>query len=127
MIYCFQLDRSIQGTSCSLRFCHDEVESAKKAAGQRVTPATTIFSKIIDGSIPANIIHRDEKCLAFHDVSPQAPVHFLVIPIKPIPMLEKIEAEDKEVYWCFTSTYYFFLNSQSNFSSASRSLDVGCQ
>merc|ERR1712137_325200 len=46
--------------------------SASKAPAQE-----TIFSKIIDGSIPAKIIYRDEKCLAFHDVSPQAPGHLL--------------------------------------------------
>lgn len=74
----------------------EEVEKAKEAAAQP-PPATTIFGKIIDGSIPAKIIYRDEKCLAFHDVSPQAPVHFLVIPIKPVTMLEKAEAEDQEV------------------------------
>ena len=79
----------------------DEVERAKEAAAQP-PPATTIFGKIIDGSIPAKIIYRDEKCLAFHDVSPQAPVHFLVIPIKPITMLEKAEAEDQQV--CFWAT-----------------------
>jgi histidine triad (HIT) family protein len=61
----------------------------------------TIFSKIIDGSISAKIIYRDDKCLAFHDVSPQAPVHFLVIPIKPITMLEKAEVEDQEVLIIF--------------------------
>ena len=86
----------IQRTSIGLRFTHKEVDLAKKAATQTAT-ATTIFSKIIDGSIPAKIIYRDEKCLAFHDVSPQAPVHFLVIPIMPIAMLEKAETEDQEV------------------------------
>lgn len=74
----------------------EEVERAKEAAGQPL-PATTIFGKIIDGSIPAKIIYRDERCLAFHDVSPQAPVHFLVIPIKPIPMLENAGDEDEQV------------------------------
>lgn len=49
--------------------------------------AETIFSKIIDGSIPADIIYEDEHCLAFRDISPQAPVHFLVIPREPIAML----------------------------------------
>lgn len=74
----------------------DEVARAKEAAGQPAQ-ATTIFGKIIDGSIPAKIIYRDDKCLAFHDVNPQAPVHFLVIPIKPIPMLDNAETEDLEV------------------------------
>lgn len=58
---------------------------------------TTIFSKIIAGEIPANIIHDDEHCLAFHDVSPQAPTHVLVIPKKPIPSLNELAAEDAAV------------------------------
>ena len=40
----------------------------------------TIFSKIIRREIPADIIHEDEVCLAFSDIVPQAPTHFLVIP-----------------------------------------------
>lgn len=80
-------------TSAALRA--DEVEEARKAAGGN--SAATIFGKIIDGTIPARIIHRDDKCLAFHDVSPQAPVHFLVIPLKPITMLEESQEEDKDV------------------------------
>lgn len=79
----------------SRRFCHDEVDLAKNAANYS---PHTIFNKIIDGTLSAKIIHRDEKSLAFHDVNPQAPVHFLVIPIKPISMLEKVEFEDQEVY-----------------------------
>lgn len=77
----------------------DEVERAKETAS-KPPPATTIFAKIIDGSIPAKIIYRDEHCLAFHDVNPQAPVHFLVIPIKPIDMLENASDEDQQVH-CF--------------------------
>ena len=42
--------------------------------------APTIFDKIISGHIPADIIYQDDQCLAFRDVAPQAPVHFLVIP-----------------------------------------------
>ncbi len=40
----------------------------------------TIFKKIIDKEIPAKIVYEDDLCLAFHDVSPQAPIHVLVIP-----------------------------------------------
>ena len=54
----------------------------------------TIFSKIIRKEIPANIVHEDDLCLAFHDVSPQAPTHVLVIPKKPIVSLEELEDED---------------------------------
>jgi len=54
----------------------------------------TIFKKIIDGEIPANIVHDDDQCLAFHDVSPQAPTHVLVIPKKEIASLQQLTDED---------------------------------
>ena len=56
--------------------------------------AETIFSRIIDRTIPARIEHEDHLCLAFHDVSPQAPVHILVIPKKAIPSVAHLEASD---------------------------------
>ena len=55
----------------------------------------TIFQQIIDGEIPADIVHEDERCLAFHDIAPQAPVHVLVIPRKPIVSLAHLEDEDE--------------------------------
>jgi len=57
----------------------------------------TIFDKILDGSIPATFIHQDDKCVAFNDVAPQAPVHFLVIPRKRISMIEKAEDSDGDL------------------------------
>jgi hypothetical protein len=57
----------------------------------------TIFSKIIDKVIPADIIHEDDRCLAFRDVNPQAPVHFLVIPRKKLAMLDDAQQDDVEV------------------------------
>ena len=56
--------------------------------------AETVFAKIIRKEIPASIVHEDEHCLAFHDVSPQAPTHVLVIPKKEIESLEQLTAED---------------------------------
>ena len=56
--------------------------------------AETIFAKIIRREIPAQIEHEDELCLAFHDVSPQAPTHILVIPKKPIPSLAEVTDAD---------------------------------
>jgi histidine triad (HIT) family protein len=53
-----------------------------------------IFQKIIDRKIPAKIVHEDDRCLAFHDVNPQAPVHVLIIPRKVIPTHEDIGEED---------------------------------
>jgi histidine triad (HIT) family protein len=49
--------------------------------------ADTVFAKIIRGEIPARIVHDDDLCLAFHDVAPQAPVHVLVIPKRPLASL----------------------------------------
>jgi histidine triad (HIT) family protein len=54
----------------------------------------TIFGKIIRREIPADIVYEDDLCLAFRDVTPQAPVHILVIPKKPIPQIELAESED---------------------------------
>lgn len=54
----------------------------------------TVFKRIIDKEIPANILYEDELCLAFHDVMPAAPVHFLVIPKKEIPTFGDITDED---------------------------------
>lgn len=54
----------------------------------------TIFSKIIRKEIPADIVYEDDLCLAFKDVHPQAPVHLLVIPKKPIPKLADATPED---------------------------------
>ena len=44
----------------------------------------TLFSKIIDGEIPGDFVHRDETCVVIRDINPQAPVHLLVIPIEPL-------------------------------------------
>jgi histidine triad (HIT) family protein len=55
----------------------------------------TIFQQIIDGEIPADIVHEDDRCLAFRDIAPQAPVHVLVIPRKPIVSLAHLEDEDE--------------------------------
>jgi histidine triad (HIT) family protein len=53
----------------------------------------TIFSKIINREIPADILFEDDEVLAFSDVSPQAPVHFLVIPKQPIATINDIQPE----------------------------------
>ncbi len=57
--------------------------------------AETIFSKIIKREIPAEIVYEDDLCLAFKDINPQAPVHILVIPKKPIPLLDSAEETDE--------------------------------
>ena len=55
----------------------------------------TLFEKIRDREIPADIVHEDEVCLCFRDIAPQAPVHLLVVPRKPIPRVAEAGAEDQ--------------------------------
>lgn len=55
----------------------------------------TIFTKIIEKEIPADILFEDERVLAFRDINPQAPIHFLVIPKKPIATVNDISQEDE--------------------------------
>ncbi|CAG5117424.1 unnamed protein product [Candidula unifasciata] len=71
---------------------NDEVTKAQQA---KFTGQETIFSKIINKKIPADILYEDSECLAFSDVNPQAPVHFLVIPKKVIPMLSMATESDQ--------------------------------
>lgn len=55
----------------------------------------TLFEKICDREIPAIILHEDDRCIAFRDISPKAPTHILVIPRKPIPRIGLASAEDE--------------------------------
>lgn len=57
----------------------------------------TIFGKIIRKEIPADIVYEDDLALAFRDINPQAPVHILVIPKKPIPQLDAAESQDADI------------------------------
>lgn len=55
----------------------------------------TIFTKIINKEIPADIVYEDEHCLAFKDINPQAPTHLLLIPKTPIEKLSDANAEQQ--------------------------------
>jgi len=57
----------------------------------------TIFAKIIAGEIPAPRVYEDDHCIVINDIQPQAPVHMLVIPRKPIPRLVDASAEDQQL------------------------------
>lgn len=57
-------------------------------------PEKTLFEKIRDREIPADIVHEDEYCLAFRDISPQAPVHILVVPKSVIPRVAAAAQDD---------------------------------
>ena len=57
----------------------------------------TIFTKIINREIPANIIFEDELCIIIEDISPQAPVHYLAIPKKEIIGVSDLDDKDNEI------------------------------
>lgn len=55
----------------------------------------TIFTKIINKEIPADIVYEDDLCLAFRDINQQAPVHILIIPKKAMPKLNDAGVADQ--------------------------------
>ena len=57
----------------------------------------TIFQKIIDKELPADIVYEDDTCLAFKDINPVAPIHILVIPKKRIEKISDSNTEDREL------------------------------
>jgi histidine triad (HIT) family protein len=56
---------------------------------------STLFEKIINREIPADIVYEDELSLSFKDINPQAPIHILIIPKKPIEKLSDANIEDQ--------------------------------
>lgn len=56
-----------------------------------MTAQPTLFGRIIAGDIPADIVYRDEYCIAFRDIQPQAPVHLLIVPVEPIPGMANVD------------------------------------
>jgi histidine triad (HIT) family protein len=60
-------------------------------------PMPTLFEKIIAGEIPATIVHLDDRVTAFRDISPQAPVHALIVPNKPIPTVNDVSEDDERM------------------------------
>ena len=54
-----------------------------------------LFCKIVNGDIPARKLYEDDRVVAFHDIAPQAPVHFLVIPKKHIATLNDMDEDDR--------------------------------
>ena len=57
----------------------------------------TLFQKIIDREIPADIVYEDDLSIVIKDINPQAPTHLLIIPKKPIPKVSDALKEDKDI------------------------------
>lgn len=55
----------------------------------------TLFEKLIARQIPANIVYEDDLVFAFHDIKPQAPIHVLIVPKRPIPRVGEAAAADQ--------------------------------
>jgi histidine triad (HIT) family protein len=55
----------------------------------------TLFERIINGELPANVVYRDERVTAFRDIHPRAPTHVLIVPNKAIPTANEVTAEDE--------------------------------
>lgn len=91
---------------CIRAYCDEVKKAAAAASAPSSASAPTIFDKIISREIPADIIYEDDQCLAFNDVAPQAPVHFLIIPKVRIDKLENVTKHHNEVgvwkdfIWC---------------------------
>ena len=54
----------------------------------------TLFEKICDKEIPATVVYEDDRCVAFRDISPQAPLHILIVPRQAIPRLALASDDD---------------------------------
>ncbi|XP_014670200.1 PREDICTED: histidine triad nucleotide-binding protein 1-like [Priapulus caudatus] len=68
------------------------------AKAQVATPGgDTIFGKIVRKEISCEFIYEDDQCVAFHDLAAQAPVHFLVIPRKPVVGLSRADDADEQM------------------------------
>ena len=58
-------------------------------------PEKTLFTRIIDRELPADIVYEDDQCICIRDINPKAPTHVLLIPRKPIPTLADATEDDK--------------------------------
>jgi len=57
----------------------------------------TIFKKIIDREVPADVLYEDDQCIAFRDIDPRAPTHVVVIPKKEIPSINDLSESDEQL------------------------------
>jgi len=75
----------------------DEQRLSISEINRMTESSKTVFKKIIDGELPADIVYQDEQCIALNDIAPQAPVHIIVIPKKEIRNLDDLTPEDASI------------------------------
>jgi histidine triad (HIT) family protein len=63
-----------------------------------------LFCRIVEGQVPASIIFQDDAVVAFKDITPQAPMHVLVVPRRHIGSLNELTAADDEIVGRMTRT-----------------------
>lgn len=104
-----KVNRTTSSFYTGKRYFSDEVSKAKSAAADKNKKTeVTIFDRIRKKEIAAEIIYEDVKCMAFNDASPQAPVHFLIIPKEKgkLNMIENATAGDIKVGLLFNINSY---------------------
>ena len=69
----------------------------QRRQGYNPRMAKTLFERIGDGEVPAQIVYQDDKVIAFRDIKPAAPTHVLIVPRKPIPRIAEAKPEDHPV------------------------------
>lgn len=79
------------------RVCSGGMASEIEKAQSAKPDENNVFAKIIRKEIPTTFIYEDDQCVAFNDVCPQAPVHFLVLPKKSIHKLDAAMDDDENV------------------------------
>ncbi len=62
-----------------------------------MSDSNCLFCKIIDGQIPGDFIHKDDRCVVIRDINPQAPTHVLVIPHEHMESLDEASAHDEQL------------------------------
>jgi len=62
-----------------------------------MTENSCLFCRIVAGEVPASIVYKDERVLAFNDINPQGPTHVLVVPKKHIASLNDLTPEDDQI------------------------------
>jgi histidine triad (HIT) family protein len=90
-------DRQLAGAASAHRAGRgrrDAVTVNHKASGGSMS-GSTVFARIVEGTIPADVVYRDERVTAFRDIHPQAPVHILVIPNREIPSAADLVEQDE--------------------------------
>jgi histidine triad (HIT) family protein len=88
---CLSADDLLRSLSISVR---ERYDAESKSRDHAMAESKTIFKRILDKEIPADIVYEDDRCLAFRDINAQAPTHVLIIPKSEITSLADAQEPD---------------------------------